>query len=317
MFRFHRLQPLLTPSLFQSSQRLQYWLRLLRRLGQRQTFGISLSLLGMFFGLALAIHPAQALNVQVTPMSPQLGDTLTVTFRASSSNPTVRMGSKTYPAFAQSGDRHRVLLPTTPLNSPGPLTIQVNDGSEPQAVKINLRRRWFPTQSIWLPPGKDSNEDEYEFDRMDAFKAIVSPQKYWNGKFLRPNNGPTTSGYGIRRYYNGVFAKDYYHRGVDYAGNSGSKIIAPADGQVALVGREAQRFKVHGNCIGIDHGQGVATVYLHLSRIDVKEGDIVKAGQVIGALGGTGAATGPHLHWGLYVFGQSVDPVPWRERGFN
>jgi murein DD-endopeptidase MepM/ murein hydrolase activator NlpD len=279
--------------------------------------GSSLFPVGLFFAFVFTIHPAQALNAQVTPTSPQLGDTLTVTFRASSSNPTVKMGSKTYPAFAQSGDQYRVLLPTTPLNSPGPLTIQVNDGSETQALKINLRKRWFPTQSIWLPPGKDSNEDEYEFDRMDAFKAIVSPRKHWNGKFLRPNNGPITSIYGIRRYYNDVFAKDYYHRGVDYAGASGSKIIAPADGRVALVGREAQRFKVHGNCIGIDHGQGVSTVYLHLSRIDVKEGDFVKAGQVIGALGGTGAATGPHLHWGLYVFGQSVDPVPWREQGFN
>jgi murein DD-endopeptidase MepM/ murein hydrolase activator NlpD len=182
---------------------------------------------------------------------------------------------------------------------------------------VNLRKRWFPTQSIWLPPGKDSNDDEYEFDRVDAFKAIVSPQKYWNGPLLRPNKGEITTIYGVRRYYNGVFAKDYFHRGVDYAGAYGSNVIAAADGRVALVGREAQRFKVHGNCVGLDHGQGVSTIYLHLSRIDVKEGDFVKAGQVIGALGGTGAATGPHLHWGLYVFGQSVDPVPWRTQGFN
>jgi len=81
------------------------------------------------------------------------------------------------------------------------------------------------------------------------------------------------------------------------------------------VGRESQGFKIHGNVVGLDHGQGVASILMHLARIDVKEGDVVKAGQVIGTLGSTGASTGPHLHWGLYVHGQSVDPVPWRLQG--
>lgn len=266
---------------------------------------------------ALFVHPAQAFLAQVTPTAPRLGDTLTVALRSESGAPKVAVGTKTYPAFPVGSNQYRTLLPTTPLDKPGSMTIQVQDGADTQTLRFSLKKRWFPTQSIWLPPGKDSNSDEYEFDQMDAFKAIVSPEKYWSGPFLKPNNGPTTTPYGVRRYYNGVFAKDYYHRGVDYAGSSGSPVRAPAAGRVALIGREANRFKVHGNCIGLDHGQGVESVYLHLSRIDVKEGDVVKAGQVIGTLGGTGAATGPHLHWGLYVFGQSVDPVPWRERGFN
>lgn len=84
-----------------------------------------------------------------------------------------------------------------------------------------------------------------------------------------------------------------------------------------MVGRVAQGFRVHGNIVGIDHGQGVTSAYLHLSRISVKEGEFVQTGQVIGAVGATGAVTGPHLHWGLYVQGQSVDPQPWRTRGFN
>lgn len=265
----------------------------------------------------VSVHPAQALLAQVTPTAPRLGDTLTVSLRSEGGAPKVAVGAKAYPAFPVGTHQYRTLLPTTPLDKPGPMTIQVQDSANTQTLQLTLKKRWFPTQSIWLPPGKDSNSDEYEFDRMDAFKAIVSPEKYWSGPFLKPNNGPITSIYGIRRYYNGVFAKDYYHRGVDYAGAYGSPVKAPAAGRVALVGREANRFKVHGNCVGLDHGQGVETVYLHLSRIDVKEGDLVRAGQVIGALGGTGAATGPHLHWGLYVFGKSVDPVPWRERGFN
>jgi murein DD-endopeptidase MepM/ murein hydrolase activator NlpD len=146
---------------------------------------------------------------------------------------------------------------------------------------------------------------------------LETPEKYWKGPFLKPNAGPITTGYGVRRYYNGVFADDYYHRGVDYAGDTGSPIVAPAAGKIALVGRASQGFRVHGNVVGIDHGQGVSSIMLHLSRIDVKEGDFVQAGQRIGTVGSTGAATGPHLHWGLYVHGLSVDPVPWRNQGFE
>lgn len=259
---------------------------------------------------------AQAAVVQVNPKTPRLGDTISVITQATTA-PTVTMGSKTYPMFAVGSNRYRALLPTTPLDRPGKLNIKVNADRELPAVSLNLQKRSFPTQSIWLPPGQDGNVSDYEYDIVDAFKKIVSPEKFWNGKFLRPNNGPTTTGYGVRRYYNGEFAKDYYHRGVDYAGNYGSAIVAPAAGRVMLIGRESQGFKVHGNCVGIDHGQGVTSIFLHLSRIDVKQGDFVKAGQRIGALGGTGAATGPHLHWGLYVNGLSVDPQPWRDRGFE
>ncbi len=101
-----------------------------------------------------------------------------------------------------------------------------------------------------------------------------------------------STNYGVRRYYNGKFANDYYHRGVDYAGATGSPVIAPAAGRVALVGRVSQGYRVHGNVIGIDHGQGVISIFMHLSRINVQEGDLVKPGQIIGAVGSTGAATG-------------------------
>lgn len=271
--------------------------------------------IGVMLMLGLG-RPAQALTVQVTPTNPQLGDTLTVMVQASSA-PTVTLGAKTYAMFPVGGDRYRALLPTTPLDRPGKLALQVNLGQATQAVTVNLRDRTFPTQDIWLPPDKSGDVSDVEYDRVDAFKQIVSPQKLWQGKLRRPNEGAITTIYGVRRYYNGVFAKDYFHRGVDYAGDVGSVVIAPAAGQVRLIGREKDGFKVHGNCVGLDHGQGVSSIFLHLSRINVKDGEMVQAGQPIGALGGTGAATGPHLHWGLYVQGLSIDPVPWREQGFD
>ena len=266
------------------------------------------------------ITPASALQMQVAPTKPQLGDTLSVIVSgnaASSTAPSVVLGNRTYATFPIGNDRFRALVPTTPLDKPGALKLQVSNGSESQALSLKLHDRKFPTQSIWLPPSKNQDLSDFEFNRVDAFKKLVTPEKMWSGSLLKPNDGPITTIYGVRRYYNGKFANDYYHRGVDYAGAYGSPIIAPAAGRVVLVGQEAKGFVIHGNCIGLDHGQGVESIFLHLSRINVKNGDFVQAGQVIGALGGTGAATGPHLHWGLYVNGQAVDPAPWRNQGFE
>jgi murein DD-endopeptidase MepM/ murein hydrolase activator NlpD len=299
-------------------ERITTWLTRLRHLlaQPKSRFLAGLVLVG---GVVLSlIAPVQALQAQVTPTTPQLGDTLTVITQGNNPTPPrVTVGSKTFQGFEIAPSRYRTFVPTTPLTPPGTLTMRVEQGGETETITLPLRKRYFPVQRIRLTSGSSTNPDEYEFDRMDAFKATVTPEKLWNGPLLRPNNGPITTGYGVRRYYGGVFAKDYFHRGLDYAGNTGSAILAPADGRVVLVGRVNQRFKVQGNCVGLDHGQGVTSVYLHLSRIDVKEGDMVKAGQVIGALGSTGGVTGPHLHWGLFVNGQSVDPAPWRTKGFS
>jgi murein DD-endopeptidase MepM/ murein hydrolase activator NlpD len=262
--------------------------------------------------------PLSVAQATVSPTQPQLGETITVTVPTSSvtAAPTVTWNGKTYPMFQVTGDRYRALLPTTPLDHPGQKTLQVNTGSL-QNIALNLRDRTFPTQSIWLPAGQDGSVSDEEFDRVDAFKRTMSSEKRWNGKFLRPNNGPVTTGYGVRRYYNGVFANDYYHRGVDYAGNRGSAVVAPANARVAAIGYERDGFAVHGNWVGLDHGQGVTSIYIHLNSISVKQGDVVQVGQTIGTVGNTGAATGPHLHWGLFVQGEAIDPVAWRYQGIE
>lgn len=280
-----------------------------------QALLLLLAILGVIFA-----QPATAFQVQVTPSAPQLGDTLSVQVQQPTpqSAPTVEYNGKTYPMFTIGSNQYRTLLPTTPLDQAGNQQIKVTHGDQQQLVSITLRDRSFPTQSIWLPPDKEGlTGTDFEFDQVDAFKQLVTPEKYWQGAFLRPSSGSVSTIYGVRRYYNGVFAEDYYHRGVDYAAGTGSPVVAPAAGKVALVGRESEGFTIHGNVIGIDHGQGVAGIFVHLSRIDVEAGQMVKAGQVIGAVGSTGISTGPHLHWGLYVNGQAVDPVPWRYDGID
>ena len=276
----------------------------------------------IFIGIIAAVPmalglPARALEVQVLPKNPQLGDTISVVIEANAqektSNPTVTVGEKTYPAFEIAPRQYRSFVPTTPLEKAGVRIIKISEDGQEKNISVKVRDRKFPVQRITLPHGKAGvDATEYELKRVKELKALQTLEKYWNGAFLAPNAGRTSTKYGVRRYYNGEFAKDYYHRGQDYAGGEGSRVIAPAAGRVALVGTVSQGFRVHGNVVGIDHGQGVVSIFMHLSRINVKEGDFVQAGQKIGAVGSTGASTGPHLHWGLYVNGQSVDPLPWK-----
>ena len=308
---FHRLR-----SLFSA----QAVMLAMKRLSRRRTLawliaiGVALSIMGL-------AHPLHAYQVQIRPTDPQLGDTIAVLVEAenpqSGTAPTVSLNGTEYPAFSIGNNRYQALLPTSPLDRPGRLNIQVTGSEEPRNLAVGLRDRSFPTQRITFSPGVAGIEGtDYEFDRVDEFKRLVTPQRFWNGPMQRPNAGEVSTIYGVRRYYNGVFAEDYYHRGVDYASPTGSPIVAPAAGRVALVGRVADGFELHGNTVGIDHGQGVLSIFLHMSRIDVQEGQMVQAGQTIGAVGSTGTATGPHLHWGLYVHGVAVDPVPWRYDGF-
>lgn len=271
--------------------------------------------------ILVVVIPGLSQTVVITPNNPKLGDTLSVVIQQSNtklSTPTVNIDGKTYPSFPLGQNKFRALLPTTPLDKSGLRQIQVTTDTGMQNLTVNLQSRSFPTQSIWLPPEKESIEGtDLEFDRVGAFKQLVTPDKLWKGPFVRPNNGPVSTVYGVRRYYNGNFAENYYHRGVDYADYNGSPVVAPAAGRIALVGLESQGFEIHGNTVGIDHGQGVTSILIHLSGINVKEGSIVKAGQKIGTVGSTGASTGPHLHWGLYVHGQAVDPIPWRYDGIE
>ena len=255
----------------------------------------------------------KALEVSITPTVPQLGDTISVLITTDNVNepPTVTLEQTNYPVFPVSNG-YRALLPTSPLDSAGKLTIRVTGDGTTKNLGVWLKNRTFPVQRIWLSGSASRPATELELDRVGQLKKLVTPIKYWNGSFLKPNSNRVSTVYGVRRYYNGEFANDYYHKGVDYAGGYGSPIVAPAAGKVMLVGREDAGFHVHGNVVGIDHGQGLTSIFMHLQDISVTEGEMIEPGQRIGTVGSTGASTGPHLHWGLYLHGVAVDPVPWR-----
>lgn len=127
--------------------------------------------------------------------------------------------------------------------------------------------------------------------------------KPWTGNFLKPVNGPIVSGYGYRIHPILKYKKMHY--GVDISAPTGTPIKAGGDGKVIFADWRGG----YGQCIMIDHGKGIVTLYAHLSKISVKNGQVVSAGKVIGNVGSTGLSTGPHLHFEVRVNGDPVDPL--------
>jgi lysostaphin len=190
------------------------------------------------------------------------------------------------------------------------LTISLKHGdgqAETLTRKIKVDSKWRPVQYLSM---SSDNEAKYSDPKADeeevgVFAAIEDLQKgvKWKGNFVDPSPAERSSPFGVRRIRNGKTAG--FHRGLDYAGAVGSPIYAPADGKVTLVGND---YTLLGNCVILNHGEGLAGLYLHMSSISVKSGQSVKKGQVLGKVGNTGASTGPHLHYATYFHGQPVDP---------
>lgn len=135
------------------------------------------------------------------------------------------------------------------------------------------------------------------------YLSRVTPDREWNGKFSAPVDAPTSDVFGSQRIFNGVAQRE--HQGLDYRVPTGTPVAAMNDGTILL----ARFLYFEGNCVVIDHGQGLLTLYFHLSEIKVKEGDPVKRGQEIGLSGGTGRATGPHLHVAVRWQATYLDPA--------
>jgi len=145
-----------------------------------------------------------------------------------------------------------------------------------------------------------------ELDQIAAARSIDSRSEGWRRRFIWPVTGRISGVFGSQRIYAGE--PGAYHSGVDVARPTGTPIVAPADGVVILAATSP--FSLEGNLVMIDHGMGLNSAFLHLSRIDVKVGQAVKQGQPLGAIGMTGRATGPHMHWAIKWRDARIDPAP-------
>jgi len=175
---------------------------------------------------------------------------------------------------------------------------------------IDVRPKSYPVQELKLPqamvtPPKEVMARIKEESLLIA-NAIntITDQQQWELPLKRPVNGIVTSPYGLKRIYNGSPGSP--HRGVDFRAALGTPVRCTADGTVILIGDHY----FGGKSVYVDHGNGVVSCYMHLSKINVSNNQHLKKGDIIGYSGQTGRATGPHLHFGLYLLGHAVDPIP-------
>ena len=144
-----------------------------------------------------------------------------------------------------------------------------------------------------------------ELARINAARAKQVASDGWRQDFVWPLQGRISGHFGAQRIYNG--SPGSYHSGLDIAMPTGTPFVAPADGVVVLAAKDA--FTLEGHLLMIDHGMGLNSAFLHCSELLVEEGQIVRQGQVIGKVGATGRASGPHLHWGMKWNAARVDPL--------
>lgn len=198
-----------------------------------------------------------------------------------------------------------------------PLTLQpgryaLQFGAEAAAKRseaFEVTAKDYPVQHVRIKDQRKVTPAAEDMLRIEREQVIINDVKrLWREEpqpdlALRlPAQGPLSSRFGLRRYFNGEPRAP--HSGLDVSVPLGAPVVSAARGVVANTGE----YFFNGNTVFVDHGQGLVTMYCHLSRIDVKPGDKVASGQPVGLVGKTGRASGPHLHWTVMLNGASVDP---------
>jgi lysostaphin len=194
--------------------------------------------------------------------------------------------------------------------------LQQNEGGTPKASEPLVLQRWqvsvtasqFGRQDIHVSKGAKGLEASAEESRLielwkTTHTAELSPDLQ-NLPWAVPVPQCMNSPFGVKRFYDGVFSGNY-HKGVDQKAPHGQAIHPITAGRVVMAGR----YPLHGGAVALDHGSGVGSIYIHMSKVSVKVGQHVTPETVLGLVGSTGFAMGPHLHWGLYVQGVPVNPT--------
>ncbi len=193
---------------------------------------------------------------------------------------------------------------------PGDYHVEVQQpGSNPRQLAFKVVGKKYSVQELKVAPSQVnlSPEDEArvtsEREKVRTALEGFTPEAPATLRLAAPVPGRRSSSFGLRRVFNGESRSP--HSGMDIAAPTGTPIKVPLPGRVVDVGS----YFFNGNNVVVDHGQGLMTMYCHLSKIRVELGQQVKAGDVLGDVGATGRVTGPHLHWGVILNGASVDPA--------
>ena len=194
---------------------------------------------------------------------------------------------------------------------PSTLRISVLSGSARQELtkSVAVLQAHYRTGTLSVAPKfvEPPAEELARIKAESALKAKVfaesASRPLWHGDFHAPVAAEATDSFGTRRMFNGKLAS--VHKGADFHAATGTPVHAANDGTVVI----ARPLYFEGNCVVIDHGLGLYTLYMHFSRIDVREGQAVRTGEMLGLSGATGRVTGPHLHWAVRWQEAYLDPV--------
>lgn len=202
------------------------------------------------------------------------------------------------------------LLAIVPVDidiTPGKYGIDITEGEDRHKTEIIVRQHEFKTIKLTLPEGKVtlSPEDEERAAREaellnKIWPEITSPA--WNGQFTSPVNSEVSTGFGVKRIMNEK--KTSVHKGTDFRGETGAPVKAINSGTIVLT----EDLFFGGNTLIVDHGMGLYSIYMHLSKFGVSKGEKVSKSQIIGSIGSTGRASGPHLHMSVRLNGMSINP---------
>ena len=245
-------------------------------------------------------------QLAVVPSTSSPGDVLLAKSRQPA---TVTFFQKSYRLQPSKGEYVR-FIPVPFDAKPGTHTIQTQDRKYESTITIIPKQ--FQVDRLTVSQKlnqmrQDTARINADQQKINAARSKSADSAYFTDKFLWPAEGRITTPYGYQRVVNGVPANR--HAAIDIANKTGTPIIAANHGRVVL----ADSLYLTGNTVIIDHGLQVFSIYAHMSKIEVKTGDEVKAGQQIGQIGSTGFSTGPHLHFGMLIGNTYVNPQPFLE----
>ena len=268
------------------------------------------------------VAPPAATGVTLSPPQiPQGGATVVQVVGASAAAAVADFAGRQYPLLASEGAFWGVLgVPGNqpPGGYPVLVTLVTADGRALRQMQATLTvtAAGFPVEYVQLTPEVAALLDPAivleEIDHRAAIYSAFTPERLWSGPFLLPVQGPITGVYGAGRSYNGGPVTDY-HRGTDITAEEGTPVAAANAGRVAFVGD----LSVRGRSVILDHGDGVFSAYHHLSEAAVAQGQLVNKGDLVGLVGQTGLAEGPHLHWEIVVRGVEVDALLWTQAEYG
>lgn len=249
---------------------------------------------------------AAAFEAELAPRSIKQGDPFLVKIKSSVA-PDILFQDKTVPSTT-CGEGCFVGIGAADVElEPGTYNVFVLEGEDVKTLKLEVTKGLFPVTHITVDEDKVelSPKDEKRADRETAELRALWPKvtaRLWDGGFAMPLRNTYSTYFGTKRIFNNE--KTSVHTGLDIRGRPGEKVWASNNGRVVV----AKDTFFGGNTIVLDHGEGIYTVYMHLKEMDVELGQDVKKGEVIGLVGSTGRATGPHLHFGVKVDGINVNP---------